>query len=86
MPCLVTDRNVPLRLALRAAGFRADPTTLAGRAAPGPAPADIAPVDASPGSSSPGNAAPTVFSRSLSGPDAAPLPELPPWAQLGAPE
>jgi len=31
VPCLVSPRNVPLRLALTAAGFRADPGVPAGQ-------------------------------------------------------
>jgi methoxymalonate biosynthesis protein len=54
LPCVLTDRNVPLRLALTAAGFRA-----AGEAA-GPA----EPRQGRPG---PGQR-PVIFSRSLAGP------------------
>jgi methoxymalonate biosynthesis protein len=68
IPCLITDRNVPLRLALAAAGFRA---------------ADIPPADpeTSPSSESSRSSAgrAVVFSRTLTGP----LPELPGWVTVG---
>jgi FkbH-like protein len=53
VPCLITDRNVPLRLALAAAGFRAD------------APAST-PAEAGPGQTGP--AALVIFGRKLAGP------------------
>jgi methoxymalonate biosynthesis protein len=93
VPCLVTDRNVPLRLALAAAGFRAaeDPEP---PAPPDPAPALAAASDPAPvvpgsgssgsstggGSASGGRSAPrlVIFTRSLAGS----LPALPAWATV----
>ncbi len=80
VPCLVTDRNVPLRLALAAAGFRA-----AGR----PASSGSSGRPESPGrpegsgrpESSPGaqpSARPVIFIRSLAGS----LPARPAWATV----
>jgi FkbH-like protein len=63
VPCVLNERNVPLRLALAAAGFRAE-------AAPsGAAPASAAPASADAGAGLP------VFVRELTGP----LPDLPSW-------
>ena len=87
IPCLITDRNVPLRLALAAAGFRA---------ADSPAPTAADSLRTSPSSKSSrgstvselaapagpaGRPAPraVVFSRSLAGP----LPVLPGWVIVG---
>jgi hypothetical protein len=86
IPCLITERNVPLRLALAAAGFRAAANPDAAHAAsapaasalaaPGPAPASAAsPTAASPTAAS-GPAEPVLFTRPLAGP----LPALPDWA------
>jgi methoxymalonate biosynthesis protein len=71
VPCLVTARNVPLRIALTGAGFRAD--------APADAPADAA-GEAGSREAAPGQDGTAVFGRRLDGP----LPELPGWAS--APE
>jgi methoxymalonate biosynthesis protein len=68
IPCLITERNVPLRLALATAGFRADP------AAP---PAAAAPA-ATPPAATPSPGEPVLFARSLSGA----LPALPDWATV----
>jgi methoxymalonate biosynthesis protein len=58
IPCLVTDRNVPLRLALAAAGFRAAarPREIRpGEISPGEiSPGEIGPGEIGPGESSPG--------------------------------
>jgi methoxymalonate biosynthesis protein len=68
VPCLVTDRNVPLRLALAAAGFRVP-------ARPG----EGTPGEGSPAGSGAGTAeVPVIFRRELSGP----LPGLPDWAAV----
>jgi methoxymalonate biosynthesis protein len=75
IPCLVTDRNVPLRLALAAAGFRAAATT--GEASAGAG----GPAEASAGAGGPGElSAPVIFRRELTGP----LPGLPDWAAVTA--
>jgi FkbH-like protein len=74
IPCLVTDRNVPLRLALAAAGFRA----AAGPGAASAGAGGAAPGGAAPGG--PGEGAPVIFRRELSGP----LPGLPDWAAVTA--
>jgi methoxymalonate biosynthesis protein len=88
VPCLVTARNVPLRIALAAAGFRADPPAAggapashsqAGRSGAGHDPAGLRPASRRPGSHGrpvPGPDRAVVFSRRLDGP----LPELPDWA------
>jgi hypothetical protein len=65
IPCALNDRNVPLRLALAAAGFRAPD-------GPQPAPAGAA---GSPRPDRPGAAGRTVFELDLGGP----RPELPDW-------
>jgi methoxymalonate biosynthesis protein len=65
VPCLVTARNVPLRIALAGAGFRADDTAAA--AAPDPDGPD-------PGEAAAGR--PAVFARQLTGQ----LPAMPGWA------
>jgi len=85
IPSLVTDRNVPLRLALAAAGFRAaeDPNP---PAPPDPAPAPVVPGPDSSGSSTGGGSASggrsaarsVIFTRSLAGS----LPALPAWATV----
>jgi methoxymalonate biosynthesis protein len=68
IPCLITPRNVPLRIALAAAGFRAeDAAVAASRIWPGPAAGEGA---------APVTARAAVFTRPLSGP----LPVLPGWA------
>jgi methoxymalonate biosynthesis protein len=94
VPCLITPRNVPLRLALAGAGFRAGE---AAAASPGtPAPGRAAPDTAAAGTDAPDTAAPesaapdgldatsdsraAIFARQLSGP----LPPLPGW--VTAPE
>jgi FkbH-like protein len=69
IPCLVTERNVPLRLALAAAGFRA---------AAGLGEASAGAGSAGPGG--PGQDAPVIFRRELS----EPLPGLPDWAAVTA--
>lgn len=70
IPCLVTDRNVPLRLALAAAGFRAAPR-----------PGESRPGETGPARSGAGSAGmPVIFRRELSGP----LPGLPDWAAVTA--
>ncbi|MBO0775219.1 MAG: HAD-IIIC family phosphatase [Actinobacteria bacterium] len=63
IPCVLTERNVPLRLALTAAGFRAAGEQAGGDRAgpPGPGQRD--------------GGQPVVFSRPLDGP----LPDLPDW-------
>jgi FkbH-like protein len=77
IPCLITDRNVPLRLALAAAGFRAADST------DSTTDSTMDSTTASPSSesseSSIGRA--VVFSRSLTGP----LPSLPGWATVRDP-
>ncbi len=71
IPCVLNERNVPLRLALAGAGFRA---------APPPGEADSEAGTGSGGSAQP---APIVFRRDLDGP----LPELPGWvAAPGEPD
>jgi methoxymalonate biosynthesis protein len=66
VPCVLNDRNVPLRLALASAGFRADgepaadPGSVAGRGEPVP----------------PATSTVTVFRRDVGG---GPLPGLPSW-------
>ncbi len=76
LPCVLTERNVPLRLALSAAGFRA--------AADGTAPDGTIPDGTIPGGTGPDGPgrgddgrrqAPVTFSRPLTGP----LPGLPDW-------
>ncbi|HMH94025.1 MAG TPA: hypothetical protein VK586_23465 [Streptosporangiaceae bacterium] len=68
IPCLVTDRNVPLRLALAAAGFRA-----AAR------PRESTSGEIGLAGSGAGTAGvPVIFRRELSGP----LPGLPDWAAV----
>jgi FkbH-like protein len=70
IPCLVTDRNVPLRLALAAAGFRA-----AAR------PRESTSGEIGLAGSGAGTAGvPVIFRRELSGP----LPGLPDWAAVTA--
>jgi methoxymalonate biosynthesis protein len=71
VPCLVTDRNVPLRLALAAAGFRAGAPAPRGPGGSGPA-GDSA--------QQAGPAEPVIFARPLAGP----LPGLPGWAAVAA--
>jgi methoxymalonate biosynthesis protein len=71
VPCLVTDRNVPLRLALAAAGFRAGAP--APRGPGGSGPAEDSAEQAGP-------AEPVIFARPLAGP----LPGLPGWAAVAA--
>ena len=63
VPCLITPRNVPLRLALAAAGFRATDDGAPGGSG-----------ESSPTGGSPGQPV-VLFSRSLTGPP----PELPDW-------
>jgi FkbH-like protein len=65
VPCVLNDRNVPLRLALASAGFRADGKPGAG---PGPVAGPREPGLADPG-------ARTVFRRDVGGS----LPSLPAW-------
>jgi methoxymalonate biosynthesis protein len=77
IPCLVTERNVPLRLALAAAGFRS--------AGPPPdSPPQHGPPQHGPPQHGPPQHGPAMFARQLDGPAAAPpglaLPELPDWA------
>jgi methoxymalonate biosynthesis protein len=68
IPCLITPRNVPLRIALAAAGFRAEDAAMAAsRIWPGPAAGE---------GDAPATARAAVFTRPLSGP----LPVLPGWA------
>ena len=69
--CVLNDRNVPLRLALAGAGFRAAPPAGTGASgAPGPGP------DGAPGPG-PGDVAGPVFRRGTG----APLPALPAWVR-----
>jgi methoxymalonate biosynthesis protein len=89
VPCLVTPGNVPLRLALAAAGFRAAEDGAPGESGGSPPPDDTAGgSEGSPpgdnttggsGASSPAEGSPgqplALFSRSLTGPP----PELPDW-------
>ena len=77
IPCLVTDRNVPLRLALAAAGFRA-----AAREPDASGPAASSPGEGGPGEGgrAGGAGVPVIFRRELSGP----LPGLPDWAAVTA--
>jgi FkbH-like protein len=88
IPCLVTDRNVPLRLALAAAGFRAQVRPREGSPRES-SPGESSPGESSPGESSPGEtkpagsgagtaAVPVIFRRELSGP----LPHVPDWAAV----
>ena len=78
IPCLVTDRNVPLRLALAAAGFRAQ--VRPGEGSPRESrPGECSPGETKPAGSGAGTAAvPVIFRRELSGP----LPHLPDWAAV----
>jgi methoxymalonate biosynthesis protein len=71
VPCLVTARNVPLRIALASAGFRADAAAEPGDAAtePGDAGAERGDTAAERGA---------IFARRLTRPS--PLPALPDWA------
>jgi methoxymalonate biosynthesis protein len=76
IPCRLTSRNVPLRVALAGAGFRAAPTSgpAAPRGAGGPN------LAAPRGAGEPADAARSVvFARSL----AEPLPAMPAWADAG---
>jgi FkbH-like protein len=75
--CRVTARNVPLRLALAAAGLRA----AAAPPADGPAEAQLAEEAGPAGEVRPAGAEPVVFTRSLSGP----LPAIPDWADVTGP-
>jgi methoxymalonate biosynthesis protein len=68
VPCVISGRNVPLRLALAGAGFRAPAGGEPGRAREGAA-----------GRDSPAGSGRALFSRPLTGPAAAPLPVLPGW-------
>jgi methoxymalonate biosynthesis protein len=80
IPCLVTDRNVPLRLALAAAGFRAAARPGEGRPGEG-RPGGGSPGEAGLGGSGSGAAeVPVIFRRELSGP----LPSQPDWAAVTA--
>jgi methoxymalonate biosynthesis protein len=79
VPCVIGARNVPLRLALAAAGLRAAegepaPSEAGGpeRAAGGPGPQEA------------GAARRAVFRRPLAGPGAGPLPEPPGWVAAPA--
>jgi methoxymalonate biosynthesis protein len=80
IPCLVTDRNVPLRLALAAAGFRA--AARPGESRRGESrPGDGSPGEGGRAGSGAGTAGvPVIFRRELSGP----LPGLPDWAAVTA--
>jgi methoxymalonate biosynthesis protein len=89
VPCLVTPRNVPLRLALAASGFRAPggsgpsgsgPRGFGGIPREGTVPGDtVPPRDSTAGGGSPGGAV-ARFSRTLGGP----LPDMPDWVTSGA--
>jgi predicted enzyme involved in methoxymalonyl-ACP biosynthesis len=74
VPCLVTPRGVPLRIALASAGFRAGAGTVTGPA--DAAEADAAEAEAADGREVKAGRRTAVFGRQLAGP----LPALPGWA------
>ncbi len=78
VPCVLNERNVPLRLALAAAGFRAatPPSTMpAGATSAGATPAGATSASATSASATSAGDRTPVFVRQLTGP----LPELPGW-------
>jgi methoxymalonate biosynthesis protein len=78
VPCLITDRNVPLRLALAAAGFRAaEPES--GAVADAADAGGAAAADAAGAEARAGAGRPVIFTRPLTGE----LPALPDWVSLG---